>query len=126
MTGDAETQGEDAQLPEAAPRELLIVDDDQRFCDRLARAMLAAAPDFTSLKAALNEPYGPKDGVTHTLKEHALEAGLLNVMIEVRNDFVGDAAGAERVAGELAGMIERGLEACDHPAATDSGKRLQG
>ena len=94
--------------------------------DRLARAMLTAAPEFTSLKAALNEPYGPKDGVTHTLKEHALEAGLLNVMIEVRNDFVGDDAGAGRVAEALAGMIERGLEACDHPAITVSGKRVQG
>jgi predicted N-formylglutamate amidohydrolase len=94
--------------------------------DRLARAMLAAAPEFTSLKTALNEPYGPQDGVTHTLKEHALEAGLLNVMIEVRNDFVGDDAGAERVAGELAGMIERGLEACDHPTVTVAGKRVQG
>ena len=39
MTGDPDTQGKEAPLPEAAPRELLIVDDDQRFCDRLARAM---------------------------------------------------------------------------------------
>lgn len=94
--------------------------------DRLARAMLAAAPDFTALKTALNEPYGPEDGVTHTLKEHALPAGLLNVMIEVRNDFVGEPAGAIRVAEALAGTIERGLEACDHPAITSSGKRVQG
>jgi len=94
--------------------------------DRLARAMFTAAPEFTALNTALNEPYGPEDGVTHTLKEHALPAGLLNVMIEVRNDFVGDDAGAGQVAGELAAMIERALQACDHPAVGSAGKRVQG
>ncbi|MGF1592333.1 MAG: ActR/PrrA/RegA family redox response regulator transcription factor [Kiloniellaceae bacterium] len=39
MTGGTHTQGDDTVLPEAAARNLLIVDDDQRFCDRLARAM---------------------------------------------------------------------------------------
>lgn len=94
--------------------------------DRLARAMLEAAPEFTALKTALNEPYGPTDGVTHTLKEHAIEAGLLNVMIEIRNDFIRDDAGAVRVADELAQMIERGLEACDHPSVAATGKRVRG
>src|SRR3546814_1516158 len=37
MTGGPE--GGNVPLPAAAPRDLLIVDDDQRFCDRLARAM---------------------------------------------------------------------------------------
>ncbi|MCI5076933.1 N-formylglutamate amidohydrolase [Oricola sp.] len=83
--------------------------------DRLARAMLDAAPAFTSMKTALNEPYGPQDGVTHTLKQHALPSGLLNVMIEVRNDLVGDVAGAGHVAETLAKIIERALEACAHP-----------
>src|SRR3546814_20305203 len=39
MTDESKPQGDDGPLPEAAPRDLLIVDDDQRFCDRLARAM---------------------------------------------------------------------------------------
>jgi two-component system response regulator RegA len=42
MTSEADSQdprAEPALLPEAVPRDLLIVDDDQRFCDRLARAM---------------------------------------------------------------------------------------
>jgi len=41
MTGQSESEGpenEETLLPEAS-RNLLIVDDDQRFCDRLARAM---------------------------------------------------------------------------------------
>ncbi|WP_246272973.1 N-formylglutamate amidohydrolase [Oricola thermophila] len=94
--------------------------------DRLARTMMAAAPDFTTLKTALNEPYGPEDGVTHTLKEHALPADLLNVMIEVRNDFVRDEASAQKVAEELAAIIERGLEACDHPVRAEKIERKSG
>jgi two-component system, response regulator RegA len=39
MTGRSQTRVDDTMLPEAAARDLLIVDDDQRFCDRLARAM---------------------------------------------------------------------------------------
>ena len=39
MTGQSDIEGEGTALPEAATRNLLIVDDDQRFCDRLARAM---------------------------------------------------------------------------------------
>ena len=94
--------------------------------DRLAHAIHAAAPSFTKLKTELNQPYGPADGVTHTLKEHALPAGLPNVMIEVRNDFVGDATGANRIAEELHGMIESGLEACEHSASPAFEKRQSG
>jgi two-component system response regulator RegA len=39
MTGRSGSEGKDGDLPQAVPRDLLIVDDDQRFCDRLARAM---------------------------------------------------------------------------------------
>jgi hypothetical protein len=61
------------------------------LCDRderLADAMLARAPGLTDMLTAKNDPYGPADGVTHTLKEHGLSNGLLNVMIEVRNDLL--------------------------------------
>jgi predicted N-formylglutamate amidohydrolase len=50
--------------------------------------MLARAPGLTDMLTAKNDPYGPADGVTHTLKEHGLSNGLLNVMIEVRNDLI--------------------------------------
>lgn len=39
MTGDTKSVPQSGELPQAALRDLLIVDDDQRFCDRLARAM---------------------------------------------------------------------------------------
>lgn len=55
---------------------------------RLADAMLESAAAHTDLKVERNAPYGPQDGVTHTLKEHAIPAGLPNVMIEIRNDLI--------------------------------------
>ncbi len=75
--------------------------------DRLARAMLANRPD--DLNAQLNAPYSVTDGVTHTLREHAIPRGLQNVMIEVRNDLVSDAAGVARFADILNTMLTKAL-----------------
>ncbi|MFN3636328.1 MAG: N-formylglutamate amidohydrolase, partial [Rhizobium rhizophilum] len=58
---------------------------------RLADAMLDAAAD-SPYRVERNSPYGPEDGVTHTLRLHALPQGFANVMIEVRNDLVRDHA----------------------------------
>jgi predicted N-formylglutamate amidohydrolase len=55
---------------------------------RLADAMLDVASTHTSADVRRNEPYGPEHGVTHTLREHGLKGGHLNVMLEVRNDLV--------------------------------------
>ncbi|OSP55861.1 N-formylglutamate amidohydrolase [Pseudoruegeria sp. SK021] len=81
--------------------------------DRLAKAMLAAAPSATTLRTELNAPYSAADGVMHTLTDHALPRGLLNVMIEVRNDLLVMAGGPARVAGDLAAMLGQGLSALD-------------
>jgi predicted N-formylglutamate amidohydrolase len=62
----------------------LLHDSDSRLAD----AMLELAPTQTGCVVRRNEPYGPQDGVTHTLKEHALPKTLPNVMIEVRNDLI--------------------------------------
>lgn len=77
---------------------------------RLADAMLAAGAGGP-YDIRRNEPYGPQDGVTHTLKEHGLSNGLANVMIEVRNDLVKDEAGQRVVADYLAGLLEKSLSA---------------
>ncbi|PLX37384.1 MAG: N-formylglutamate amidohydrolase [Hyphomicrobiales bacterium] len=55
---------------------------------RLADAVLAIADADGRLKVRRNAPYGPEDGVTHTLVEHALPHGLPNVMLEIRNDLL--------------------------------------
>ena len=78
---------------------------------RLADAMLAAAGGGGPYDVRRNAPYGPEDGVTHTLKEHGLSNGLANVMIEVRNDLIKDEAGQRVVAGYLAGLLEKSLPA---------------
>ena len=71
--------------------------------DRLAKQMLSVAPE--SLNAQLNAPYSVTDGVTHTLREHAIPRGLANVMIEVRNDLISDATGVARIADVLTEML---------------------
>ncbi|MGR3659905.1 MAG: N-formylglutamate amidohydrolase [Paracoccaceae bacterium] len=91
---------------------------------RLATAMLDAAPDTTAMLTEINKPYGPEDGVTHTLIEHALPANHLNVMIEIRNDLIKTQAQCEKTATELAKMIERGLRTC-HQSSINTGRGPQ-
>jgi predicted N-formylglutamate amidohydrolase len=55
---------------------------------RLADALLRSVADHTACIVQRNVPYGPEHGVTHTLIEHAIPAGHLNVMFEIRNDLI--------------------------------------
>ena len=66
----------------------ILHDSDSRFAD----ALLSIAGD-SDRDVRRNYPYGPVDGVTHTLVEHAQSRGLLNVMIEIRNDLIQTVAG---------------------------------
>lgn len=86
------------------PVELGILHDED---SRLADAMLATIK--TDLKVERNAPYGPENGVTHTLKHHALPRGLLNVMLEIRNDLVSDEAACDQMAELLAKAIKDSL-----------------
>ncbi|WP_454286506.1 N-formylglutamate amidohydrolase [Rhizobium arsenicireducens] len=76
---------------------------------RLADCMLAASAGG-AYRVARNEPYGPQDGVTHSLRLHALPHGHLNVMIEVRNDLIRDEGGQRVVADYLAGLLRSSME----------------
>lgn len=76
---------------------------------RLADCMLAAAEKTNRYEVRRNEPYGPTDGVTHTLIEHGLKNGLLNVMIEIRNDLVRDEIGQKVMADYLTGLLGESL-----------------
>ncbi len=76
---------------------------------RLADMILDCAPAVTARCVRRNEPYGPGDGVTHTLAHHGLPRGLLNVMIEVRNDLAGSKEQQDRVACELTNMLRDAL-----------------
>ncbi len=75
---------------------------------RLALAMMKVSD--TECVTRLNEPYSAKDGVTHSLQRHAIPRGLLNVMIEVRNDLLEDEAQILRMSDLLAEMVSRACE----------------
>ncbi len=67
---------------------------------RLANAMMATANRLPRHRIRLNEPYGPHDGVSHTLNHHAVRNGSPNVMIEIRNDLI-ETPRAQYEMGEL-------------------------
>lgn len=69
---------------------------------RLADALLDRVTGYV---VARNDPYGPEDGVTHTLLRHAIPRGLLNVMIEIRNDLLATSEQRAQVARELCGWL---------------------
>lgn len=79
----------------------VLHDSDTRFADALLEALRTAEP----YDIRRNEPYGPEDGVTHTLIFQAQSRGLLNVMIEVRNDLISTRADQSRIAEVLGETI---------------------
>jgi predicted N-formylglutamate amidohydrolase len=76
---------------------------------RLADALLSDLAGVTAMNVRRNEPYGPADGVTHTLKEHAIPGRHLNVMLELRNDLLADEASQSAMADSLANWLTRAL-----------------
>ena len=84
----------------------VLHDSDARLADALLTALGAKAG---GLRVERNEPYGPADGVTHTLRLQALPHGLLNVMIEIRNDLVRSADGQEKLAQILGDSLAAAL-----------------
>ena len=82
---------------------------------RLADAMLARAPAPWIVRR--NDPYGPEDGVTHMLQRHGIARGLPNVMIEIRNDLIADAAGQEAMADVLAPWLDAAVSDIGRAAA---------
>ncbi|MGN6549782.1 MAG: N-formylglutamate amidohydrolase [Pararhizobium sp.] len=80
----------------------ILHDADSRLADRLLRKAAKALPD---LAVRRNEPYGPDDGVTHTLRLHALKPAHENVMIEIANDLIRSEAEQALWADRLAGLL---------------------
>lgn len=76
---------------------------------RLADAMLAIAAEHTDLNVLRNEPYGPQDGVTHTLKEHGLVHGHPHVMLEIRNDLITTEAEQQQMGAMISNWLRDAL-----------------
>ncbi|NRB17971.1 MAG: N-formylglutamate amidohydrolase [Rhodobacteraceae bacterium] len=85
----------------------ILHDDDTAMAD----AMLAHAPSLPHRRVERNQPYGPQDGVTHSLKLHGIAHGLANVMIEVRNDLLRTPQQETAMAEELLTLIRPALAA---------------
>jgi predicted N-formylglutamate amidohydrolase len=82
----------------------ILHDRDRRYADHL----IATLSRHGDIKVRRNEPYGPDDGVTHTLNLHAGWRGLLNAMIEIRNDLITEETGQSAWAGRLAQVLSSG------------------
>jgi predicted N-formylglutamate amidohydrolase len=89
-------------LGKARPWQVGIVfGEDRRLSDLLIRE-LEADPD---LSVGINQPYSPGDQVYYTVERHAGPGALPAVMIEIRNDEIGDGAGERKWADRLAGIL---------------------
>ncbi len=84
--------------------EIGVLHDDDSV---LADAMLSCSP--SQYRVERNAPYGPVDGVTHTLKLHALAYKRLNAMLEIRNDLIASEEACEKMAATLSVWIEEAL-----------------
>jgi predicted N-formylglutamate amidohydrolase len=76
---------------------------------RLADCFLDLAKKGREFSVARNQPYAPRDGVTHTLVKHGVQRNLLNVMFEVRNDLILDDDGQQQWAQHLGALITEAL-----------------
>jgi len=73
--------------------------------DRDTRLSARLIDRFPDVDARPNEPYGPEDGVLHTLNLHAAPRSLQHAMIEIRNDFISTAPGQAEWAQLLAAPL---------------------
>ena len=84
----------------------IIHDQDARLADNL----LAICKKQSDLIFKLNDPYGPEDEVTHTLIEQGQSKGLLNAMIEIRNDLIVSQETQSQMAGLLASCLSETIK----------------
>ncbi len=92
----------------------VLHDEDARLADELLRLL----PGRCDFRIGRNDPYGPEDGVTHTLRRQALPEGMLNVMLEIRNDLIAEESAQDAMAGLLAGALAEalpGIRLLNHP-----------
>lgn len=76
---------------------------------RLADLVLSLCGRLKDIVVKRNEPYGPEDGVCHTLNLHGSARGLHHVMLEIRNDLISHEAGQAQWAARLATVLEQAV-----------------
>ena len=89
-------------LGKSRPWEIGIVfGDDRRLADDFIHGLQAD----TALTVGINQPYAPADQVYYTVERHAGPRGLPEVMIEIRNNEIGEAGGQRRWADRLTDIL---------------------
>lgn len=76
----------------------------------LADTLLALTQHQSTFVSQRNQPYGPPDEVTHTVKLHGVARALSNVMLEVRNDHLCKETSLNLWAARLATLLEKALD----------------
>jgi predicted N-formylglutamate amidohydrolase len=72
---------------------------------RIPVPLLAALRADPALVVGDNEPYSAREPPGYTVERHAVARGLPHVAIELRQDLIADAAGADAWAGRLAAAL---------------------
>ncbi|MCZ7977346.1 N-formylglutamate amidohydrolase [Agrobacterium tumefaciens] len=80
----------------------ILHDSDTTLADAILAESEGADRKYVVMR---NQPYGPADGVTHTLVEHGIANGIPNVVIEVRNDLLVTADDQAAVGSYLSRLI---------------------
>src|SRR5262245_66673156 len=89
-------------LGKARPWQVGIVfGEDRRLADLLIREREADP----ALSVGINQPYSPGDQVYYAVERHSGPGALPAVMIEIRNDEIGDRDGERRWANRLASSL---------------------
>ncbi len=99
------------------PREVeigILCGRDPRLAELVLHAAREAAPHRD---IRLNAPYGPQDGVAHTLDRHGAGNDLPSVMIEIRNDLIADEAHQAGLAADLASWVRTAVTSLKAGAA---------
>lgn len=81
----------------------LLFERNRRFTDLVAPLIRKSGP----FDVRLNEPYGPEDGVLHSINLQAGAKGLPYSMIEIRNDLIESESGQVEWAGRLGGVLQQ-------------------
>ncbi|MGM0983829.1 MAG: N-formylglutamate amidohydrolase [Pseudomonadota bacterium] len=90
---------------------------------RMADAILGQAHLLPHRTIQRNVPYGPEDGVTHSLKRHGIDNELANVMIEIRNDLLATPEGVDIMAREMSQLILPALITLGFERSPQEGKQ---
>jgi predicted N-formylglutamate amidohydrolase len=78
---------------------------------RIALPLLGALRANPDLVVGDNEPYSGRDAVGYTVRQHAERRGYAHVALEIRQDLIGDAEGAERWANIVGDALQVALPA---------------